>query len=97
MKNFLSLCMVIMVFMMFTSVSFAASGEEKLKGGVQKFFTSPLQVKENVVSEYNAAEFKPFGVVGGLLKGIFYAGKQAITGVIDVLTFPVDCSKCSSS
>ena len=74
---------------MFASASYAA-GMEKLKGGVSELVKSPLQLKDSIVNECNAAKFKPFGVMGGALKGVFYTGKEAVKGLVDIVTFPVD-------
>ena len=92
MKRILSCLFIVIILVAFTSPSYAA-GWDKLKGGAEKFVKSPLQIKENVVSEYDAAKFKPLGIVGGLFKGLFYTGKEALTGLVDMLTFPVDIGK----
>ena len=92
MKKFLSL-LIIAMFVMAMAASVYADAGEKLKGGAEKFFKSPLQVKDHVEAEYKAADFKPFGVIGGGLKGLFYMGKDMVTGLWDVLTFPIDFEK----
>ncbi len=89
MKRILAVFIIVVLSLAFVSSSYAAGGE-KLKGGVEKLVKSPLQLKDDVVNEYNAAKFKPFGVIGGLLKGVFDTGKEAIGGLVDILTFPVD-------
>ena len=67
-----------------------AAGAEKLGDGFKMFLKSPLQITDNIKSEWEAAELKPIGAVGGALKGLFYAGRDMIHGLFDVLTFPVD-------
>jgi len=61
----------------------------KLKDGFETIITSPKPLIDSVKEEYNAAEFKPFGVFGGVLKGSFYAVGQLTRGVYRVLTFNV--------
>ena len=61
----------------------------KLKEGFEIMVTSPKPLIDSVKEEYNAAEFKPFGVFGGMIKGSFYALKKFSKGVYRVLTFNV--------
>ena len=61
----------------------------KLKEGFDTIITSPKPLIDAVKEEYNVAEFKPFGVFGGILKGSFYAIGQFSRGVYRVLTFNV--------
>ncbi len=63
---------------------------EKFTGGVEKFFKSPLQITDNIQSEYEASEFKPFGVFGGVFKGFAHMVIDAGAGLIDVLTSPLE-------
>lgn len=60
-----------------------------LKEGFDIILKSPKPLIDSVKEEYNAAEFKPFGVFGGFLKGSFYALKEFSYGVYRVLTFNV--------
>ena len=81
---------VVMLFVVSMAQPSYAAGLEKLKGGAVKLVKSPLQIKEGIVSEYDIAKFKPLGILGGLLKGLFYTGKDIVSGAIDIVTFPVD-------
>ncbi len=63
---------------------------EKLKGGVERFAKSPLEVKDHVMGEAKDAKFLPFALIGGTLKGGFYMGKQMVHGAMDIATFPID-------
>ena len=89
MKKVLSLCLALIIFVIFASSGYAA-GMDKLKGGAERLFKSPIQLKDSIVSEYDAAKFKPFGVVGGAIKGLFNTGKEAVIGLLEIVTFPVD-------
>jgi len=61
----------------------------KLKESFDIIAKSPKPLIDSVKEEYNAAEFKPFGVFGGFLKGSFYTLKEFSRGVYHVLTFNV--------
>jgi len=61
----------------------------KLKEGFDTIVTSPQPLIDSIKEEYHAAEFKPLGVFGGIIKGSFYAIKQFSHGVYRVLTFNV--------
>ena len=89
MKKSFTFFLAAVMCVMFASASYAA-GMEKLKSGASELVKSPLQLKDSIVNEYNASKFKPFGVVGGGLKGLFYTGKEAVKGLVDIVTFPVD-------
>jgi hypothetical protein len=92
MKKVLSVLIVFMLVMTMAAPVFADAGE-KLKNGAEKFFKSPLQITDNIQSEYEASEFKPFGVFGGFIKGAAHMLIDAGTGLVDVLTFPIDFEK----
>jgi len=62
----------------------------KFQDGVKQFVTSPMNIVDDVKEEYEAAEFKPFGVFGGLFKGIFDTGVDAVGGLINTFTFFID-------
>lgn len=66
---------------------------EKLKEGFKKVITAPLNVSDGINEEYKEAEFKPFGVIGGIVQGLFYTGKDILIGVLEMVTFPIDFEK----
>ena len=47
-----------------------ADAGSKFQDGVERFFTSPMNIVDGVKEETEAATFKPFGVFGGLIKGL---------------------------
>ena len=88
MKKMIALTMVFAVgLVLCTAVSADPIG--KLKSGLTDIVRSPLEVVDHTKAEYKTATFKPFGLMGGLLKGTFYMGKKALNGAIDVVTFPI--------
>ena len=89
MKRMLSFLTVFAVFAMATP-SFAGSPVEKFKAGLKDVITSPQQVCDNLQAETKDAKFFPFAFVGGLAKGLFYMGKQIVTGTVEVVTSPLE-------
>ena len=63
---------------------------EKIKTGVVDIIKSPLEIGHHSMDEMKGASFKPFGLIGGMMKGTGYAVKKAVKGAIDVATFPLD-------
>ena len=89
MKRMLSFLIVLAVFAMATP-SFAGSPVEKFRKGLKDVVTSPGLVYDNLEAETKDAKFFPFAFVGGLAKGLFYMGKQLITGTLNVATSPLE-------
>jgi len=82
---------VVVVFAFVTmAVTPVYAGVEKLKSGLTDIVKSPMEVVDHTKAEYDSATFKPFGFLGGVLKGTFYMGKKIVGGVVDVVTFPID-------
>ena len=77
--------------------SFAGSVVEKFKGGLKDVITSPEQVYDNLQAETKGAKFFPFAFIGGLAKGVFYMGKQIVTGTLDVVTSPLEAVKMEAA
>jgi len=67
-----------------------AGYKAKINEGLSIIAKSPKSLIDSVKEEYNAAEFKPFGVFGGILKGSFYSIGEFSRGVYHVITFNVD-------
>jgi hypothetical protein len=87
MKKLIAVAVVFAMVGMFSAPAYA--GVDKLKTGLTDIIKSPLEIVDNTKAEYNSSTFKPFGVLGGLLKGTFYMGKKIVGGVVDVATFPM--------
>jgi hypothetical protein len=60
-----------------------------IKDGITTMVKSPLPLIDSVKDEYNASKFKPFGIVGGFLKGGLYSLKEFSVGLLRALTFNV--------
>ena len=96
MKRLSTLLLAVTVLVAFTSTSFALPRTvEKLRDGAKDVITSPLQVKDHVMAETKEvkAHVLPFALVGGLLKGTFYMGKQIIDGAYTMVTSPLELTK----
>jgi len=92
MRRLFSIVLIVMFVVAFAAPVFAEFSTDKLTEGFKKAVTSPSHVYESVQEEYEATDFKPFGVLGGFVKGTCLMGVDMITGMFDVLTFPVDVS-----
>ena len=66
---------------------------DKIKGGVEKIVKSPIEVPNHLKTEYNATEFKPFGFLGGLVKGSAYMVIKGVEGAVDIVTSPMELGK----
>ena len=66
---------------------------EKIKKGLQDIFTSPLEIKDAVITESKNTKIVPLGAVGGLLKGTVLMVKDIGTGFVEILTAPLDIKK----
>lgn len=90
MKNTLSLFIMAAILVVFSTPSFAMPKPvEKLKDGVTTVVTSPLEIKDHVMSETKDTRVLPLSLTGGLLKGTFYMAKKAVGGALDIVTFPL--------
>lgn len=87
MKKLLSVLLAAMLACSVSAPAFA--GWSEFREATKAFFMSPKQIPDNMKEEYDAAEFKPFGLVGGLLKGLFYTGKDMVTSIGDIVTSPL--------
>ena len=93
MKRILSFILILVVAVAFSVPSFACPVMNKAKDGLKDVITSPLVVKDHVMTETKDAKFLPFALAGGLIKGIFYMGKQIVTGTYAVVTSPLEMGK----
>ncbi len=93
MKRTLSFLIVAVVLIAFAVPSFAGSPVEKFKSGLKSVITSPAQISDNLMAETKNAKFFPFAFAGGLLKGVFYMGKNIVTGLVDIVTSPLEAVK----
>ena len=69
---------------MFSSSIVYAHGYKELQSAGTKIIKSPVHVPEDLKEEYKKSKFKPFGIIGGGLKGLFYMGKDVVSGLVDV-------------
>ena len=94
MKKAMVLFMVFAFVMAFTTPMFADPGPvEQIKDHVTSIVKAPLEVPNHIKAEYDAADFKPFGLMGGTLKGLFYFGYNVTKGVVDIVTMPLSLIK----
>jgi len=89
MKKVVSIFAIVMLICAMTTPVFASAGS-KFQDGVKQFVTSPHNLVDDIKSEYEASEFKPLGVFGGMFKGIFNTVIDAGGGLINTFTFFID-------
>ena len=89
MRKTLSIFLAVMLVMTFAAPIYAA-GVDKAKSGAEMLVKSPLQVYDHIKGEYDSTGLNPLGLMGGVLKGMYYMSKDVIHGAVDILTFPVD-------
>ena len=90
MKKAIALGVVTALMFLFAAPLFALPEPiTKLKGGVEGIVKSPLEIPKHSMDEVKAADFKPFGLVGGLLKGTYHMVDKSVKGALDVVTFPI--------
>ena len=81
MKKLIAVAVVFVVVAVFSAPVYA--GVDKIKSGLTDIVKSPMEIVDHTKAEYNSATFKPFGVVGGLLKGTFDKNKKQSISRID--------------
>ncbi len=92
MKRMLSFLIVLVVCVAATP-SFAGTVAGKFQDGLKSVITAPVQVSDKLMEETKNAKFFPFAFAGGLLKGVFYMGKNIVTGLVDIVTSPLEAVK----
>ena len=89
MKKAIALVMVFAFVITFTAPVLAASKPlDKAYHGVEKIVKAPMHLMHDPVDEYKAATFKPFGLFGGIMKGIGYTVVEMIHGAMEVIVSP---------
>ena len=63
---------------------------EKLKNGTIDVIKSPLELGKYTHDEMKSKDFIPAGLLRGLVMGTAHTIKKAVTGAVDIATFPVD-------
>ena len=89
MKKIISIFAITMLICAVAAPVFADAGT-KFTDGIKQFATSPMNIVDDVKEEYEAADFKPFGVFGGMIKGIGNTVVDAVGGLFNALTFFID-------
>lgn len=64
--------------------------KSNIKEGITDIATFPKEMVDSVKDEVTEAKFKPFGLVGGVLKGTYNSLKQLGRGVLRVVTFNME-------
>jgi len=99
MKRAISLFFVCAFVVTVTAPSFAAlpapidKSFHKIKDGVWDLATIPYDLGKGTYDETMSSSFKPFGLLGGVVKHSALGIKKAVTTAIDIATFPLEAVK----
>jgi len=88
-KKIISVLTIVMLVFVVVSPVYADMGT-KFTDGIKQFVMSPHNLVDDIKEEYEAAKFKPFGVLGGTFKGMFNTLIDAGGGLINAFTFFID-------
>ena len=89
------ICMMAVAFMCAMAATPVLAGDmgDKLSTGAKTFFMSPKHIPDSISEEYEAADFKPLGVIGGTVKGISMTVLDLGKGLFHVVTSPLELMK----
>lgn len=62
----------------------------KIVNGTKDVLKSPIAAYDATKAEVKAADFKPFGLLKGLVKAPFHLVKKAGAGIMSIATFPIE-------
>lgn len=68
--------------------SYGQSIAIKLGAGASDLILSPLEIPKNIINTSNEANLA-LGLTGGVAKGFLHMAGRLLTGLVDVLTFPL--------
>lgn len=61
----------------------------KLGTGLANMATGWIEIPKNTINLTNQADYVFFGFIGGMIKGTLHTVGRTMTGVLDVITFPL--------
>lgn len=99
MKRAIGLLMVFAFVVSMTAPSFAAlpepidKGFHAIKGGTVDLVSIPYDLAKGTYDETKAADVKPLGLFGGLMKSSAEGAKKAVTAAVHIGTFPLEMIK----
>ena len=70
------------------SESYGQTISRKLGVGFSNMTLGWLEIPKNVINTMNDSNFA-LGILGGTAKGILHMGGRVMTGIVDVMSFPV--------
>ena len=90
MKRAIAVVVVFAFVLILSAPAFALPAPiEKLKGGVEAVIKSPLELPKVTRDEIKSSDFKPYGLVYGLMKGTYHTVDKAVKGALDIASFPI--------
>ncbi|MDP2653865.1 MAG: hypothetical protein Q8Q08_07530 [Candidatus Omnitrophota bacterium] len=92
MKRTMALAVVFAFMIAYASPAFAELPKpvDKAYHGLEKIVKSPKHLLDHPIEEFKVAKFKPFGLLGGIMKGVCYTVVDTVHGAVDVVTSPLE-------
>ena len=89
------LCLLVVFAFIASSAALVFAGDlpkpvEKLSKGAVDVIKSPISIYDHTKSEYDKSEFKPLGLIKGLVESPFKVVHKAGNGALEMATFPVE-------
>jgi len=89
----LSIVLMAVLVLNFTSFAFAKTPGDKLIRGVGNVFSGWLEVPKNIDKEWKASKNAGIGIFAGIIKGLCLGLGRTASGIWDAVTFPVSIPK----
>jgi len=87
--------LTVAVFLLMSSVvsseALASRACDKLKTGIKELVTAPFAIATSTSEQVTKLDNKLLGLFAGIMEGSAKMTHQTISGVVNILTFPIDC------
>ena len=93
MKKAVSILLVVVVMLSFSSLVYAKTPADKFVRGIANVVTGGLEIPRTMGEEWKNSKNAAAGMFCGFFKGIALAVARTGSGIWDVLTFPVATPK----
>lgn len=88
MVKVVSICLIALL-LLSSGLAYAKSPGDKLVRGVGNILSGVLEVPQTIGEEWKSSNNMAVGMFAGLFKGIAQWGARTVSGMWDILTFPV--------
>lgn len=77
------------LFLSYISPVFANEPKDKLSRGASNVLSAIFEVPQNIDIEWKQSKNAGVGIFAGLFKGIFWGVSRCVSGLWDIVTFPI--------